>query len=100
MKSLNSNWRSNRLLPENTLPQLYTQTMRKRERTEKRRKKGIYDEVTKAYTYLGLESAGYYDYLGKYNNISDFEAQMIKNGVSADLNELENQLKKLRYLHL
>ena len=57
-------------------------------------KKGIYDEVTKAYTYLGLESAGYYDYLGKYNNISDFEAQMIKNGVSADLNELEKSIEK------
>lgn len=59
-----------------------------------RRKKGIYDEVTKAYTYLGLESAGYYDYLGKYNNISDFEAQMIKNGVSAYLNELEKSIEK------
>lgn len=56
--------------------------------------RGIYDEVTKSYAYLGIESVGYYDYLGKYSNVSDFETQMIENGVSSDLSELETSIAK------
>lgn len=54
---------------------------------------GIYDEVTKSYTYLGIEAAGYYDFLGRYENISDFEAQMIQNGTSANLEVLEKSIE-------
>lgn len=72
----------------------YPERARAKINTAIENQKGIYEQVTKAYTYLGLDSAGYYDYLGKYDNISDFEVQMIEIGIVKSLDALEKAIEK------